>query len=250
MRQLTIYFILLLIQGLTACEREEINENDSASTEGFATGKVTDTHGRPFPGVEVIVDNLYLYDANALGTTNDKGEYKIELGFGTFRAYARYMKQYNGKEYALELHPETDEGFTQEGAVRNFQWKLTGKKPGTSSGYYGGLIEINKGVNSQIYDTENIEFTLTPVGPLIDGSEGEVIIRKPGQPATESYSKLLDLPIGKYNISAVYKGASEELPIKLKNFENQNSEYVSNLVIDFEPQTSSCFNCVNLLYNE
>jgi hypothetical protein len=250
MKQFTIYFILLLVLGIIACEREEINKNDSAPTEGYATGKVVDTQGRPLPGVEVIVDNLYLYDANALGTTNGKGEYKIGLMFGAFRAYAHFKKAYNGKEYALELHPETDEGFTQEGAVRNFQWKLTGKKTEWSFGYYGGLIEISKDVNSQIYDRENIEFTLTPVDPLIDGSAGEVIIRKPGQPGTDSYAELVDLPVGRYNISAVYKGATEEIPLKLKNFNNQNSEYVSSLVFDFEPETSSCYTCVNIIYKE
>lgn len=248
MKYLIITCLIILVQVTTACESEEINDADS--TMGFVSGKVTNRSGRPLPGVQIIIDNTYLYGSNLTGHTNENGEYTIRLGFGTFQAYARFQKNYNGKEYTLDLHPDTDAGFTQEGAVRNFEWKLTGNKPGSNSGYYGGLIGINKDINSQLYDKENIEFTLSPVGNLIDGSTGEQIVKRVGQPSTESYGKLLDLPIGRYIVSAVYKGEDGDIAVKLKNFQNQNSEYVLNLMIDFEPQTSSCFNCVDIIYRE
>lgn len=248
---LLVIVLILNIQGLTSCQSDDSDDSkDPTSSKGFALGRAIDVQGKPLPGVEIILDNTYLYDSNLIGVTDENGEYKIELGFGTYLAYAKLKKTFNGKEYIIDLHPDNDAGFSQEGAVRNFSWKTTGKKPGTSSGYYGGSVEINKDINSQIYDTENIEFTLRPVGNLIDGSAGEIIVMKPGQPSSESYGKLLDLPIGRYEMSAVYKNDSGDVPIKLKNFQTQNEDYVLNLLFDFEPQTNSCFNCINILYKE
>lgn len=243
--------LFLALYILTGCPKDDGPVPDSSNpAKGYAAGKVTDTEGNPLSGVEIVIDNTYLYNSNYVGTTDADGNYKIKLGFGTFFAYAELKKTYNGKQYKIELHPDNNEGFTQDGAVRNFQWKITGKKPDTSSGYYGGTIEINKGIGSSIYDPENIEFTLTPEGQLIDGSEGSIIKMKPGQPRTDSYSKLPDIPIGKYKITAVYKDSAGDIPLKLKNFSVPNSTYSNTLEFDFEPQTGYCFNCAIIDYME
>lgn len=250
---LRIPLLLLALQILTNCSKDDKPEPDMPEPEpekGYVTGKVVDTKGKPLSGVEIVIDNTYLYNSNLVGATDEEGNYKIKLSAGTFFAYAEFRKNYNGKTYEIELHPETNEGFAQDGALRNFQWKMTGKKPGTSSDYYGGMIELNSAIGSMIADPENIEFTLTPVGVLIDGSEGSVIKMKPGQPRTDSYSKLLDIPIGKYKITAHYQGELGDFPLKLRNDSDSNSSFANTLEFDFEPQTSFCFDCAVIEYME
>src|SRR5690606_33968835 len=130
-------------------------------------------------------------------------------------AHAWLNKDYNGKTYKLYLHPDQTSGFTDEGSVVNFTWKIKGKKSQPLVNYYGGIILIDKIPGSTLYDSENIEFTLVPQGTLIDGSQGETIKIRHGQPGADEYGRLVDIPIGRYKISAVH--LPENKPLKLRN---------------------------------
>jgi hypothetical protein len=204
--------------------------------EGYATGKVTDTEGRPIKGVEVVIDNTMIYASYSLGNTNGDGNYEIQLPkVGTFMASAQLVKEYNGNRYELDLDPDVFEAFSIDGAVRNFQWKLTGKRP-EGEGYYGCTIGLNKAISSSIYDEENIEFTLVPVGNLIDGSKGKTLKLQSGKPYSKEYGYLVDIPLGRYELSAYYNGENGSMPLKLrKHF--SDDEYENKLIIDFEPTT-------------
>ncbi len=248
MKKYVLEFALLLFSlfALTSCPSDE---GDPVTQEdGYVKGKVTDTKGNPIAGAEIIIDNTYLHNSNLLSTTDKDGNYSIKLpgNAATYLAYAKIRKTFNGKQYTLDLHPESTEGFTQSGAVRNFQWKLTGKKPVPLSGVYGGFIQVDMAVASTLYDVENIEFTLTPIGTLIDGSAGQILKVKPGQPYTDTYSQLVDIPIGRYTTTALHRSAAGEKPIKLRNRSDRNSSFATSVQLDFEPQTDFCFNCFSL----
>ncbi|GAB2796626.1 hypothetical protein GCM10027275_47470 [Rhabdobacter roseus] len=224
---------MLLILA-TACSPNDAAP-DGAPQKGYATGRVTDTNGKPMPGVKVVIDNTMFYNSYAVGTTNEQGFYKIQLPpTGTFLATATLTRTYNGKQYTLDLHPDKYEEFSIDGAVTNFEWKLSGRRHLDSQGYYGATISVNKDVMSQIYDSENIEFTLVPVGKLIDGSDGKTLKLRHGQPHTNDYGNLVDIPLGRYTMTAEYVRGGVRHPLMLvKHFSNDN--YQSTLQVDFEP---------------
>nr|WP_295927072.1 carboxypeptidase-like regulatory domain-containing protein [uncultured Dyadobacter sp.] len=217
--------------------------------EGYATGKVTAADGSPIRGVEVVIDNTMIHASYSIGNSDEQGNYEIQLPkVGTFMASAQLVRQYNGKRYELDLDPNVYEAFSIDGAVRNFQWKMTGDRP-EGEGYYGATIGINKSVMSAIYDSENIEFTLIPVGALIDGSKGSTLKMKHGKPYSKDYGNLVDIPLGRYEMTAFYNGENGKMPLKLRNHFSED-EFENTLVIDFEPSTMWGSNAAFISYTE
>ncbi|WP_157474557.1 carboxypeptidase regulatory-like domain-containing protein [Dyadobacter sp. Leaf189] len=225
-----------MILLFNACKTDNNPSPDGVQSEkGYAVGKVTGTDGSLLKGVEIVVDNTMLYNSYALGRSDENGNYKIQLPkVGTFMASAQIKKEYNGEIYELDLDPDVYEEFSIDGAVRNFTWKLTGRRP-EGEGYYGASIEVNKSVNSEIYDSENIEFTLTPVGNLIDGSKGKSLKLKHGAPFSKEYGRLVDVPLGRYRMTAYYNGEAGKMPLKLRKHFSEDA-YEDELTIDFEPE--------------
>ncbi|HKO79472.1 MAG TPA: carboxypeptidase-like regulatory domain-containing protein [Chitinophagaceae bacterium] len=234
--------------SLTACSKPGKEKEDDPGTvqSGYLKGTVKDSKGNALPNITVLARNTLYYNSYKAGVSDANGNYKIALPNGTYTAWADFNVTYNGKTYQVELHPDNDSPFSQEGAVVNFQWKLTGKLPGQNAPSYGGTVIVDKSLNSQVYDTENIEFTLTPQGPLIDGSTGSTIKIKSGQPQTSEYGKLTDIPIGRYKISAVYNNQA----MNLRNSSLNNSPFTTELILDFEPTTLWGDNMAFIQYEE
>ena len=234
--------MICLLVTLTSCKKDD---EFSGSADGFATGKIVDTRGKALANVDVTIENTLVGTAiSYIGKTDASGNYKIKIGkVGTYHASAYFEKEYNGITYRLPLHPDNDEVFSNEGAVRNFIWKLSGKMP--DQGYYGSNIEINSELGLYIPDEENIEYTLTPAGKLIDGSDGTVLKLHTGEANSDSYGKLLDIPIGRYTITASYlhNGSRQSLRLK-KTLDSEN--YQNSLTIDF-PET--WYEGVAIMYN-
>ncbi|SKB60957.1 carboxypeptidase-like regulatory domain-containing protein [Dyadobacter psychrophilus] len=251
MRRVSILMQCIFVLLAVACtETDGPSPDGSAPEEGYTTGKVINTDGSPMPGVKVVVDNTMIYASYSIGTSDEKGNYKIQLPkVGTFMASAHITRKYNGREYELDLDPDVYEEFSINGAVRNFQWKLTGKRPVEAQGYYGVTIEVNKAIMSSIYDSENIEFTLVPVGDLIDGSKGKTLKMKHGEPFTSDYGKLVDIPLGRYKMTAYYNGEAGKGPLKLRKHFSED-EYEDEIIIDFEPQTMWGDNIAFVSYSE
>ena len=244
MNTLLIQLITVLFLG-TSCKKNPA-ENGGTPVKNVVKGKATHSNGTPLKGVSILIDNTIFYNSYLSGTTGDDGTYQITLTNGAWQAYASMNVAYNGKTYKVDLHPDDANGFTQEGAVRNFQWKIVGKKPTPLTGTYGGTIIVDKAILSSIYDSENIEFTLTPTGKLIDGSDGTVLKLKHGLPTTDTYGKLIDVPIGRYTVTAKYQSAT----IKLRNKLDPASTLATSMVLDFEPNTSIGNNMAVIEYKE
>ncbi|MET0463925.1 MAG: carboxypeptidase-like regulatory domain-containing protein [Chitinophagaceae bacterium] len=224
-----LLFILLL-----SCSKKDKGSGADAPQKGYASGKITKADGSPWAGVEVIVENTLFYNTYVSAVSDEKGMYKVKLpSSGTYHATVDAGMNYNAKKYTIRLHPDNDDPFGTDGAVRNFTFKLTGAYP-DGLGYYGGTVIVDKDVMSELYDTENVELTLVPVGKLIDGSQGQTLKLRPGQPRTDNYGKLVDVPIGRYNISAVYISGSTRRPLKLQN-RVSDGPFQPTLQVDFEP---------------
>lgn len=236
-----LFFVLFIFSLISSsCEKDSIENNIE---NGYAIGKVVDTKGNPIAGVEVAIENTLVgYHSTANGVTNSNGLYKIKLAsVGTYHASAYLNKEFNGKQYKLELHCDQNEAFGNEGAVRNFQWKLNGAKPVALDGFYGATLELYNEPGYYI-DENNIIVTLTPVGALIDDSAGSIIIKNP---VVTSYSVVNDIPLGKYTVSATYNG----IPLKLKKLDS-NQSYNTTLSLEFVQEISSGTPMARLSYNQ
>src|SRR3546814_17280541 len=91
---------------------------------------------------------------------------------GASMAYASFKKPFNGQTYSLDLHPDNSDSFSDDGAVRNFTWKLERRAPLNEYRYYGGLVTAFQDTDFHA-DMEDGEMTLQPSGPTSDGSQGK-----------------------------------------------------------------------------
>ncbi|MGY1408266.1 MULTISPECIES: carboxypeptidase-like regulatory domain-containing protein [unclassified Luteimonas] len=223
----------LLLSGMTACDA-----SDRPATErGYATGRVVDTHGEPIAGAKVLLDNAVFYASYIDGTTRDDGSYRIKVQPGAWKADATFRKTYNGKTYALELDPDHNDSFNEEGVVRNFTWKLEGRTPDNEYGYYGGFIQLSTDIGFY-EDMETIELTLTPNGPLIDGSPGKTLRLRMGDHYWVDHYQIEDVPIGRYVVTATLEGDDGPRPLKIQNWHTKG-DFESAFQLDFLPKSNS-----------
>ncbi len=187
----------MMMTGLAAAQ--------DAAEPGWVTGTVKTAAGAPIPGAFIFIDGVL--DQNMQFTTKEDGAFRIRLMPGAYLAQASLSYKWENQVYKFDLKPDSTDTFDDStGAVRNFTWVLTGEKPQPGMGSYGGYVYVNLGYdNFFVEDPDNITFTLEPVGPLIDGSQGQTIVRKGGAPRTPDFGKILEVPVGRYKISGVYQ---------------------------------------------
>ena len=199
------------------------------STVGVASGRVTDTQGRPMAGATIVINNALWYNRNIVLKSGTDGTYRFVLP-GTDAWYVRGTAEveYNGRTYTIELKPDYAAAFAgTEGHVVNLQWTMTGEMPKDfgAGGYYGGEVQMDAGVG--LFDLDGVVLTLTPTGPLLDGSAGQVITRR--VVGTMGFLRLRDVPIGRYSVRATRNG--DPLLIRMRYAASSQSV----IAADFEP---------------
>ncbi|MFN8346395.1 MAG: carboxypeptidase-like regulatory domain-containing protein [Spirosomataceae bacterium] len=230
---------LLVFMGsialLTACNLPSNGEPGpgNAGKSGYLVGKVTDPQGKPLARATVYTDNTVIKGRGAEVTTASDGTYQVQIpkDLGQWVAKGYLLKQYNDRVYKILLDPENPNSFTaEENPVRHFQWKLTGHLPDLSLDlYYGGTAELFRDPNAVgLPDTDNIEFTFTPVGSLIDGSSGKTLKL---QATKQDKNFLKDIPMGRYKITAVYKPTGE--PLLVADARGDDFNYQPTVTLDF-----------------
>ncbi|PPL03009.1 carboxypeptidase-like regulatory domain-containing protein [Parapedobacter indicus] len=241
-KQCTLGITLLALSVIpllhSGCTKTKDGPDGDGPRMGYVTGIVKDRAGKPLEGTHIIIDHSIFFNANITTRTNGEGKYAINVPTGSWYAFAKRAVAYNGKTYSFYLHPDNPTGFGDEGAVRNFVWKLTGTMPEPLSGHYGGLVTLDNFPGVYIEATE-IDFLLTPIGPLIDGSQGEAIRLK-----AEDAHTLRDIPIGRYRLTGTYNGK----PVTFRRW-NSEDPFVADYELNFEPQIAAhCDNCSALEY--
>lgn len=220
-------------------------------------GRVVDTQGKPLKGAKVVLDvynhndmsnsdhSSNIYDGtDKKAITDAAGNYRVRVGPGGWRVYGTVERRYNGDTFAMSLHPDNPKWVPgNEGGVRNLTWKLTGPVPDElGGGFYGGTVEVvttyESGFREESYP--QVELTLEPVGPLIDGSAGTALTRKPDRDGN-----IHDVPIGRYRVQARLSGR----PLTLRLDDNE-SPFQQSAVVDFKSRGDSnwgyCTNCVQI----
>jgi hypothetical protein len=230
--------LTLLILIISCSNKKDSTDGDA----GTVKGKVTTSDGKPLPGAKVTISSVIWYNSNNVVSTGADGTYSrqlSEINNDAWYAYASIDKEFNGKIYHMDLHPEsTDDFFPGKGAVRNFTWKLTGNQVGRSTGVYGGTVTVAAEPGT-FYDFTNVTLKMEPQGTLIDGSTGQTITRK------IDVSQRLEVPVGRYKVSAVYAPAGQS-PVQMKIRLSDTGNYGTTAIVDFTPETNYCKNCMTL----
>jgi hypothetical protein len=172
------------------------------------SGVVLDTKGRPLKDAKVWLKPDFVYGRAEVSTKAD-GRYIVRnLLKATYRAFAYTEVPFKGKTICQRLampNPDDYNSFAvDKGIQRNFRWQLTGKI-GREDAYFGATIRLAN-TSSYYATTRSIELTLTPTGPLIDGSTAKVIVREVRLEPPASDDALNDVPIGPYQLRAVRIG--------------------------------------------
>ena len=199
-----------LLEGCTKEDRTETIETEM----GVVKGRVSDSKGNGMPNVKVVIENTVYYASYVHAFTDANGYYKTKVPQGSWHASAMIERNFLDKTYRFDLSPDSDDSFAgTEGAVRNFTWKLTGAKP--YGGFYGSDVAVY-GQPGVIYDAADVELTLTPDGPLIDGSTGTSITKKLID-IGGGEDGIRDVAIGKYTITARNTTTNKPMQIRLRN---------------------------------
>ena len=202
---------VILIASILSCKKETVAVSSSVvsqsttSQAGVVTGKATDSYGNVLKDVNVTVEHTVWLGDYLYATTNAKGKYSITIPndpAGDWIATARYTKKAYGQTYLFDMSGNKTPFSKTDAPVRNFIWKLNGKKAG-NNGYYGAHVDLYQfGTNAQM-DKVKIEFT--PIdSTLIDGSPA-IAFERTVEDVAGTYM-VKDIPIGKYSIKAKYPG--------------------------------------------
>jgi hypothetical protein len=205
---------------------------------GFLTGTVHDSQGQPLGGVQVFADHTQYYNTNAIGVSDAGGKYRIDVRqpAGSWHATAQLKRSYHGQNYTFDLQPDNDNPFPgSEGATRNFVWKLTGPTP-NGEDTYGGIVAVYADYSNYSLDLTQVELTLVPDGPLVDGSEGQTIVRKLVN--TPDGDAVPDVPVGRYTVTARYAPAGEAPRPLLIRLRDQGN-YEKGITADFVQKVGS-----------
>lgn len=226
----------MLLVGVSACGADG---NATAATaparHGHVTGKAVDARGEPIAGARVLLDNTVFHASHMETTTAADGSYRLKMHPGAWLATATFRKEYNGRTYQLELHPESPDAFDDDGAIRDFSWKLEGRSPLNEYRYYGGSIVVHAG-NDFDGDMQAVRLALVPVGPLIDGSEGTMLALRQGDRYWVQYGYIEDVPIGRYRVTAVLEIGEGSRPLRIRNLHAKDGPQ-QELVLDFLPES-------------
>ena len=235
----------LLVASLVGC-------GCGGATPGKVSGIALDSQGRPLAGAKIDVCNPVYFDSCVSAQTGADGRYSLDLQpTNVWTAYASITKTYNGKAYCLDLSPSSTATFSSaDGAVRDFQWKLTGQRPDQSdttqfASFYGAGLSVADDTGNFAMNDKYVEVTLVPDGPLVDGSAGTTLTLPVGN--WNSYV-IGNIPLGRYTVSAAYappSSAKSQLLVATSSF----GQYSSSTVFDFDPdQGGTCGNAEATLH--
>ena len=229
---------MLLVVLLGLCTSVALLSCDDKQGSGAThqiTGKLVDAAGKPLSNVKVAVfgypHGRHESFTNTFDFPGPADKYSVDVPEGTYDApRGNISVNYNGRTFVLPLAAADntldwgDQKESKSGLTRDFVWRISGQRPtklGESkeaAGFWGASINLDKG--AEIGDFGTIEVTLTPDGPLIDGSQGKVVTFRRAVPWQKHEDHLLaDIPIGRYVATAKFVsggGGGSEKPKALR----------------------------------
>jgi hypothetical protein len=200
-------------------------------TKGVVSGTVAYANGKALQGATLEIAGKE-YAASVTATSKADGSYTMRIGNqqSNYSLSGWIEKQFNGVNFRFPLQPQGEgtEFFGEEGFVKNFIWRTSGRAwwkvtdPEDPQSFVGITFDV------QGYDPKNdpggteplaaqpgskIKVTFEPNGPLIDGSTGKTVTEELeiGNAGIARYSGkvglIKDVPVGNYKITARLVGS-------------------------------------------
>ncbi|GAB4034899.1 carboxypeptidase-like regulatory domain-containing protein [Spirosoma jeollabukense] len=238
MKSIKYLFLVISLISLAACSKPAGDSiapdpgSPGSAQAGYVSGKVLDAQGKPIKGAEITLNNTGGVVNNIIGYSDANGNYKIKLStgggplIGSYYVRGHVTISYLNYPFRLALFVEDDSAFSpEEGAVKNLRLRVAGPRSNFGdSGYYGGTIEVDNHTSNSRFP--NIEVTMEPVGPLVDGSVGETQIARP------DWLYSYNVPVGQYKITA--RDVSTNKALAVKNYFYDKGYQASTMGV-FEP---------------
>jgi len=202
---------------------------------GEVTGTVVDSHGAPIAGAKIWVRPA-LTTGLLTATTDANGRYDVQgIASIPYRAYAWQFVNYRGSKLCLRLASSSESDYDSfvpsHGVVRNFRWKLEGEIEANSGEFFGGDIRVfTPGTPSG----SKLMITLTPDGPLVDGSAGRTITLDAGA----ADLLLTGIPVGVYKASAAFIDANGNRTELEVNRDGSGHPYSAQTTMDWKTEGS------------
>jgi hypothetical protein len=201
-----------------------------AKKPGTVRGYVKDSGGRPIAGAEIAVYSSAGggFRTTHKGRSNANGLYEVPLPIGIAEiADAQCNVTYNGVNYKLPLLDATGDKTAfdpKTGRIENFVLRTEGE--------FGGTIRVHDNVNKG-----TLEITLTPVGRLLDGSEGRTFVYRYDASDVRGETYLNGMPLGRYKLTARLLDNGEALPMQVSRTFGTEAEraLTDRLQVDFQP---------------
>jgi hypothetical protein len=169
---------------------------------GSIRGVALDGAGKPLEDVLIWAQPASVGGLHQTRTEAD-GTYVIDglLDLG-HRVRAWRELDYRGRHYCLRLGmPAKKDYFPAspgKGMVRNFRMQTSGRIPDVTwttgeGAYFGGTVRVNRRMLAGA-----LELELRPIGPLIDGSPGQPLVRTMAITQGQREVDFVDIPVGLY----------------------------------------------------
>ncbi len=236
--------------ALTACAGTAGTPPPASGTGGGAAphtvqGRILDERGLPVPGAKLIIEPV-MHRGTITTSTNSAGHYQsIPLNPQANPYYVIAYKEvtYHGRTYCLRMagvgHDFKDAFNASAGVVRDFRWSLTGPsdmpRDNIGSHFWGAWLGFDNTSteDAKFVDWEaQLQITLTPDGPLIDGSTGKTIVTN-----VRMADGVQDIPAGYYKVSAALvnpDGTKSPLKISTSNEAEDLTDTTTVLFRGFE----------------
>ena len=172
---------------------------------------------------------------------------------------AQTKVDYKGQTFTMDLCPLDGKGdlrdaqgngtFSAPGITRDFVLKISGLIPGKDdttdstrqNAYYGQRISVSDWdvtgptLRGDEFKDGTLTFTLTPQGPLLDGSTGQTVTRQlPVSALGTEAAYLLDVPIGTYSVQAQVAKGGAVTPLSMHWAEGDQT-YMPSVTLNPQP---------------
>lgn len=251
MRKLTGFSLAIVGSVLAAIGSDLARGGEAAAAPGVVRGTAKTMDGKPIASFAGIVSGN---EAKSGGVVNadivgKDGAYAASVGAGQFSALMWTDVDYHGHHFRIDLEPADGKAAnvrldSTNGLTKDFVWKLSGVRAGVGpnqlaghGSHHGGVVKLTAEGRSLAYQgdilenyhgqpekplprSSTVEVTLTPDGPLIDGSTGKPITltEKLTDADVRDTAGLLkyDIPIGVYKATATeVTAAGERKPLRV-----------------------------------
>lgn len=197
------------------------------------SGTVRTSDGRPLAGavIRVAGSTGAARGTTRKATTDARGEYRLAVPPGHYDVDGFVDVEFEGQTYRELWLDRVGAGcervMSDRGIVRDFVLRLAGPKrcfnvadPNSPDAYHGAQLLAM----ATMPEDATVTFTLTPLGPLADGTTGRTLrftrsgaalARGGGRLGETAY--LHDIPLGRYRVTAeVRDGAGRRTPVWLE----------------------------------